>query len=57
MNVLDEFGLMHWPNCVIYSELFTIVTLECALRHPVSHMAISSRIKLNTKLYIDLQFD
>jgi hypothetical protein len=54
MNVLDEFGLMHWPNRVSSCALFTTVTLECALRHPVSHMAISTRIKLKTKLYINL---
>jgi hypothetical protein len=51
MNVGDKFGLIHWPNSVASSALFSIVSLECVFRHPDSHVARLSRIKLNTKLY------
>jgi hypothetical protein len=51
MSVGDKFGLIHWPNNVVSSALFSIVSLECVLRHPVSHTARLSRIELNTKLY------
>ena len=50
MNVGGKFGLIHWPNSVVPSALFSIVSLECVLRHPDSQMARLYRIKLNTKL-------